>query len=570
MKRYLFLLCTLALAAAGPALGADSWPDRLNMFVGDTRIVPAESARIAIGNGQIVSVSSLGPKQLLFLAATPGVTTVNLALKNGQERNITVAVTEANMEVALENINKLLQGTENIRSRIAGNKVVLEGDRVSDADQQRAASIVDSYGGLVLNFIGKVGFEQMIHFAVKIIEVRRNFVRQLGIRWDPSVNGPSVGTITDFATNDLFRVAPPGNVANQLQFTQPIPPGVDVTATYAGLTSVLNSRIEILEQQGKANIISEPTLSCRSGGNARFVAGGELPIPTQGGFGQTDVEFKEFGVILDVKPVADRLGTIYAQIDTEVSQVDPTVSVLGVPGFTKRRSTTEVNMRDGETIAISGLVDRSRARDTQQIPGLGSIPFIGAAFRTRGTRENETELVVLLTPRIVTAQFRPGLFAADPDGEAVDRGRELLNSPEAPPRKLGPPPKPAMSPPPPRPIPPASQPQSAPPATPRLPTAQTMPLPAPMPASTASMPAGTAPMPTSAAPSAQGADDTYASTFAGYEPPAYDRELAREIAREKARMRRENRERRAIEQAIQARASIFVSDRGPPRPANAR
>src|SRR5687767_2281486 len=115
MKRYLFLMCTIALATAGPAFGAEPWPDRLNMFVGDTRIVPAESARIAIGNGQIVSVSSLGPRQLLFLAATPGVTTVNLALKNGEERNITVAVTEANMEVALENVNKLLQGTENIR-----------------------------------------------------------------------------------------------------------------------------------------------------------------------------------------------------------------------------------------------------------------------------------------------------------------------------------------------------------------------------------------------------------------------------------------------------------------------
>jgi pilus assembly protein CpaC len=507
MKRYLLGLFAIALAAALPALAAAGAPDRLNMFVGDTRIVPIESERIAIGNGQIVSVSSLGPGQLLFLAATPGVTTVNLVLPSGGERNITVAVTEANMELALENVNKLLQGTQNIRSRIAGNKIVLEGDRVDDADQQRAASIVESYGGLVLNFIGKVGFEQMIYFAVKIVEVRRSAVRQLGIRWDASVNGPSVGTIADIASNNLFRVAPPPDVQNQLQLLADLPRRVAPTATYAGITSVLNSRIDLLEQKGLANIISEPTLSCRSGGSARFVAGGEIPIPVQTALGQTNVEFKEFGVILDVKPVADRSGTISAQIDTEVSQLDPTVTVLGVPGFIKRRSTTEVNMRDGETIAIAGLVDRSRSQDRQQVPVLGSIPIIGSAFRTKGTREAETELLILLSPRIVTAEYRPGLFAADPAREALDRATDLINSPEAP-RRM---------------IPPVQAPVTAPPsAAPAQP-----------------------PVPATSQPQAQVFD------------PAMSE---REQAREQARLRRAERERREIERATRMGAKVYVNE----------
>ena len=302
-------------------------------------------------------------------------------------------------------MHQLLQGTENITARVAGNRIVLEGDRVRDADQKRAESITESFGGLVMNFIGKLGWEQMIHFNVKILEVRRTAVRQLGIRWDSTTAGPSVG----------------------------IASSIDVK-----LNAVLNSQIEVLEQKGDAYVIAEPTLSCRSGGTAHFVSGGELPIPITDGLGQTTVEFKEFGVILDVKPVSDRTGTIYAQIDTEVSQVDDSVRVLGVPGFTKRKSVTEVNMREGETIAIAGLVDRSRSKDRQQVPGLGSLPVVGAAFRTTQTKNSETELLVLISPRIVNAQYRPGMLAADPNGDALRRAEQILSSKDAPPRTLAP------------------------------------------------------------------------------------------------------------------------------------
>jgi pilus assembly protein CpaC len=409
-------------------------PEQIVLFVGDTRVIDADTSRIAIGNGSIVSVSAPAPGQLLFLGATPGVTTVNIWTQSGEQYRIAVNVTESDINAALATVNQLLQGTENITARIAGSRIVLEGDRVRDADQKRAQSITESFGGMVMNFIGKLGWEQMIHFNVKILEVRRTAVRQLGIRWDTATNGPSVG------------------IASR----------IDVK-----LNAVLNSQIEILEQKGDAYVIAEPTLSCRSGGTAHFVSGGELPIPITDGLGQTTVEFKEFGVILDVKPVSDRTGTIYAQIDTEVSQVDQSVTVLGVPGFTKRKSVTEVNMREGETIAIAGLVDRSRSKDRQQVPGLGSLPVVGAAFRTTQTRNSETELLVLISPRIVNAQYRPGMLAADPNGDALHRAQEILSSKDAPPRTLAPlaPPVPApqsapapQSDPTPRPLP-----QSAPP-----------------------------------------------------------------------------------------------------------
>jgi pilus assembly protein CpaC len=433
MKALQYIVLFLIVVGCSQVHAQNRVPEQIVMFVGDTRVIDADTTRVAIGNGAIVSVSSPAPGQLLFLGATPGVTTVNIWTQSGEQYRIAVNVTESDINAALQTVNQLLEGTENIKARIAGSRIVLEGDRVNDADQQRAGSITESFGGVVMNFIGKQGYEQMIHFNVKIIEVRRNAVKQLGIRWDTTANGPTVG----------------------------IASSIDVR-----LNTVFNSQLEALETKGHAYVIAEPTLSCRSGGTAHFVSGGELPIPITDGLGQTTVEFKEFGVILDVKPVADRTGTIYAQIDTEVSQVDQTVAVLGVPGFTKRKSVTEVNMREGETIAIAGLVDRSRSKDRQQVPGLGNLPVVGAAFRTTNTRDTETELLVLISPRIVTAQVRPGMLAADPNGDALRRADQILSSRDAPPRNPSPVAPPAEQS---RPLPPpAPVPQSAPaPASPR-------------------------------------------------------------------------------------------------------
>jgi pilus assembly protein CpaC len=469
MKALQYIVLFLIVVGCSQVHAQTRVPESIVMFVGDTRVIEADTTRVAIGNGSIVSVSSPAPGQLLFLGATPGVTTVNIWTQSGEQYRIAVNVTESDINAALETVHKLLEGTENIRARIAGNRIVLEGDRVRDADQKRADSITESFGGLVMNFIGKLGFEEMIHFNVKIIEVRRTAVRQLGIRWDTTAAGPTVG----------------------------IASSIDVR-----LNTVLNSQIELLEQKGQAYVIAEPTLSCRSGGTAHFVSGGELPIPITDGLGQTTVEFKEFGVILDVKPVSDRSGTIYAQIDTEVSQVDDSVRVLGVPGFTKRKSVTEVNMREGETIAIAGLVDRSRTKDRTQVPGLGNLPVVGAAFRTTQTRNTETELLVLISPRIVTAQVRPGMLAADPNGDALRRADQILSSREAPPRNLAPIAPPADQPPAPLP-PPAPVPQSAPaPASPRSQpvyapapaTPRSQPVSAPVPAATQPQP-GHAPAP---------------------------------------------------------------------------
>src|SRR5690606_27449488 len=191
----------------------------------------------------------------------------------------------------------------------------------------------------------------------------------------------------------------------------------------ASLLSELTSRIDLLQQQGLAFTLAEPVLSCRSGDSARFVSGGEIPIPVTDGLGATDVQYKEYGLILQIRPHAGRDGTIHAEIDLELSQIDPAVRVGDYPGFLKRQTSTAFNVADGEAMAIAGLLMRESGRDRAAVPGLGSIPVAGALFRSKRRLQRETELLVIITPR----RFEGGVPVANyPDQPSlIDRAAQI-------------------------------------------------------------------------------------------------------------------------------------------------
>lgn len=395
-------------------------PSRLELFVGDSRVLDVEPTRVAIGNGAIVSVTSLAGGELLLLGESAGHTALQLWLRDGRQQRIDIEVAETDMRAVLRVVRELLAGVEGIGARPIGNRIVLDGIAAGARAQERAAAIAALYPGLVVNFVGKVAWESMIHFDVRIVEVRRGALRDVGVRWRDDINGPNAGLIADVVTNDLFRAVPPAGDPGALQ-GGPLPRSVWPPKAYLGWAASIDSRLRLLEQRGDAVIVAEPMLSCRSGGSARFVSGGELPIPVIDGLGSADVEFKEYGVILDVKPVAEPDGSIYARIDTQLSQVDDSQRVLGVPGFIKRQSATDVNLREGETLVIAGLVNRSRSSDRQQVPGLGRLPVVGSAFRARARRSADSELAIFITPRIVAAE--PAIAAA-PESAAA-RARRL-------------------------------------------------------------------------------------------------------------------------------------------------
>ena len=394
--RWLCLMGVVASAAAAPL------PARLDLYVGDSRVLQASPVRVAVGNGAVVSVTTLPGGELLLLGESAGRTTLQLWLRDGTQHRVVVDVAANDMEATLRTVRELLAGVEGVGARPIGHRIVLDGLATGERAQDRAAAIASLYPGIVLNFVGKVAWESMIRFDVRIVEVRSSALRDVGIRWRDDIAGPEAGIAADLVAND------PGRAKTW-------PPKL-----HLGWASTLDSRLRLLEQRGDAVLVDEPMLSCRSGGSARFVSGGELPIPVFDPQGGADVEYKEYGVILDVKPVAQPDGRIYARIDTEVSEVDEAQRVLGVPGFLKRRSATEVNLREGETLVIAGLVNRNRAGERRQVPGLGNLPMVGGAFRNRARRALDSELAILITPHITVAQ-RIQATVPEAPGATADR-----------------------------------------------------------------------------------------------------------------------------------------------------
>ncbi len=393
-----FMLCVLALLTLALDVHAAEagLPDEVSLSVGESLLLVADLRRAALGSGKVVSIATPERGQLLLFGEAAGRTTAQLWLRDGTRHVLQVTVTEQDLAGRLAQVRALLAGVENVSARINGGFVLLEGERVSADDLARAAEVAALFPGQVLNFVGRSGWESMVQMQVRLIEVRRDQLQQLGLSWNSDAAGPAV-SITAGG-------------------------GAGALAARAAVATVLQSRVDLLQQRGLAYTVAEPMLSCRSGGVARFVSGGEVPIPVTDGLGSTDVQYKEYGVILEVRPRADRSGAIYADIDIEMSQMDASVRVGDFPGFVKRRTTTAFNAQAGETIAIAGLVSHERSRDRSGMPGLSAIPALGALFRTSRRLDRETELLVLITPRISDADGQQALL--DRAGELDEAGRQ--------------------------------------------------------------------------------------------------------------------------------------------------
>ncbi|HST45731.1 MAG TPA: type II and III secretion system protein, partial [Luteimonas sp.] len=241
----------------------------------------------------------------------------------------------------------------------------------------------------------------MVMMEVQIMEFNKDSVEELGIRWDAVISGPVGGLIKDFITNDYFRVLPEGEQEFD-DIRDTLPRRLGGPQGYLGIATTIGSQINLLMSRGKAWLLASPKLSAKSGSSATFLVGGEVPILIPSFFGQSQVEYKEYGIRLEITPTVNQRNQVSTEIMAEVSQIDPSVTVQGVPGFLTRRTQTEINVNVGETIVLSGLLDRSASKAAEKLPILGDIPILGKLFRSDGFRSNRTELVVFVTPRLIS------------------------------------------------------------------------------------------------------------------------------------------------------------------------
>ncbi|MDR0779436.1 MAG: type II and III secretion system protein, partial [Pseudomonadales bacterium] len=190
---------------------------------------------------------------------------------------------------------------------------------------------------------------------------------------------------------------------------------------YFGIATSIFSTINMMMTRGKAWELAAPKLSAKSGSHAVFLAGGEIPITVPSVIGQPMVIFKEYGIRLDINPTVNTRNEVNTSIMAEVSRIDPSVTVQGIPGFLTRRAETEINVNAEETIVISGLLDTTASKTVDKLPVLGDLPVLGRLFRSKGFRGNRTELVIFVTPHIVTPTSAQNM-------EILHRGETLEQS----------------------------------------------------------------------------------------------------------------------------------------------
>ncbi|MCW7540691.1 pilus assembly protein N-terminal domain-containing protein [Aquabacterium sp. A7-Y] len=376
--------------------------DETIMYQGEARtFLTPNVARIAVGNGGVLNATTLEEKEVLVFANSVGISSLTAWDKSGRYATVKITVVPADTTRVLKEVVAFLQRIPRARAEIVGDKIVVDGDDLSDTDQERVALIAQRYPQ-VINFAGRVGWEKMIRLAVRVVELPTSEVQNLGVRWGgetgQTIGGFNIGVASDIGVGKAIDLRP-GEVPIALPFPTRRVQG------YFGINSLLSSQINLLALDGRAVVLAEPTLSTRSGSPASFLAGGEIPYSSASATGTPSVLFKTYGVKLEITPRVDvKTGTIRSTIETEVSDIDPTTSTSSGPALLTRRVRSEFNVREGETMVMSGFVQRRRANDVQKVPGLGDLPLVGSLFRSKSFVDRETQLLVLVTPITVDAK----------------------------------------------------------------------------------------------------------------------------------------------------------------------
>ncbi|EBA18542.1 bacterial type II/III secretion system protein [Roseobacter sp. SK209-2-6] len=355
----------------------------------------APFAELSIANPNIADISSLSDRTIYVLGKSPGLTTLTLLDGAGK------LITNVNVRVAAdvsefkERLRQILPG-EKIEVRTANDGIVLSGTVSSSARLQRALDLAERYAPERVSNLMSVGGVQQVMLKVRFAEMERSVSKTLSSSLAFGNSGDVIGETGTWLDGN-------NGLGNPVQVTQGTEGAVAIS--FGAGSFRVGVLLEALEQKGIVRTLAEPNLSALSGQEASFLAGGEYPIPVVDADG-IGIEYKPFGIELDFIPRVVDQDVINLELEAVVSAIDPTTTVvqngLTINGFTRRATSTTVELRDGESFAIAGLVQDEFTDSNGQVPWVGDIPIIGALFRSASYQREQTELVIIVSAHLVT------------------------------------------------------------------------------------------------------------------------------------------------------------------------
>lgn len=427
---------------------ADGLPPSVDIAVGEQRTLPVTGSltRIAVGDPSVADVLVIrGDRHggVLLVGKGAGTTNVMLWECSAAPRTLTVNVTT--------NAARALLGAGTPDVKVLGGTALITGSAATMEQHQRAVAAAQGSvgkGGKDANVLdtSSIATRSVVQVDVRVVEFSRSVLKQIGFNFFRQNNGFAFGSFAPTSLNS-GTITPGGgssgsmgssssssNSSNALSTTlqAALPIASAFNLVFASASHGLFADLSLMETNNLARVLAEPTLVALSGQSASFLAGGEIPVPVPQALGATAIEYKPYGIGLSLTPTVLSPQRIALKVAPEASELDfsnaVTIGGVSVPAITTRRAETTVELGDGESFVIGGLIDRETASNVNKVPLLGDLPIIGTFFKQLNYQQNDKELVIIVTPHLVSPLAKDAKLPATPGELSEQRNAPVWRS----------------------------------------------------------------------------------------------------------------------------------------------
>ncbi len=406
-----FILAVMLISTfSGTAYGENTsvietnQPEKVQLVVGKSVTLKSSQSvkRVSIADPEIADFILISPREVYLTGNAPG--TTNLTLWQNK-KVVSIYDLEVSYDVSglKQKLNLVLPNEKDLKVFGAGSSITLAGRISSTANLSQALSLAEAYAPKenVRNLVEVAGIHQVM-LEVRVAEIQKTLLKRLGVNFTYNNGSDFAGNLTK---NLITLVQPQDANLNWGPQGLLVSPAVNALFRFSDGNSTWTGFVDALHDDGLLKVLAEPTLIALSGETASFLAGGEFPVPIPQGLGTVGIEYKPYGVALGFTPIVVSEDKINITVAPEVSELDFSTAVklegFVVPGLTSRRAETVVDLADGQSFAIAGLLNE-RVRDTySRYPKLGNVPILGGLFRSRDFQKQESELVIIVTPHLV-------------------------------------------------------------------------------------------------------------------------------------------------------------------------
>ena len=378
------------------------WASNMTVGINQSRVIDAGGVKqVAIANPEIADVIVVAPGEVMLVGKKAGTTSLSL-WRYGTRYDYTVVV-DGNDDGLAANIESVLKYPD-VHVSAVGGKIILEGMVENQYEKSRAEMVAASYGE-VKNML-QMRHPKQVRIESRVIEISTDKVKNLGIAFGNKASGDSDSDTISLGTEGTFGFGQSHTNTNKIDTGKPF--------NWFGSYADINAQLNALVKKGDAKILSEPYVIAMSGEKANILIGGEIPVPVNTDDNTVTVEWREYGIRLDIEPTVQEDNSVDSKIKTEVSSLDWSSAVnatsatgVRIPGLLSRKADSHVIMQPGMTMAIGGLISSTESKSVSKVPLLGDIPILGQFFRNTSKTRERKELLILLTPILVDSDYKP-------------------------------------------------------------------------------------------------------------------------------------------------------------------